>query len=142
MNQVRSRTVASRSILAPVAWSATALLSLILLLTAMAAHAAASAKDSDVLGRWIADRNQPAMDYSVTAGPGGRIVVAVPAKAVGRAKAESITLDPVGPGSFSTPKGGKVRASFIVTAPRHAEFKMMINRPDAFNLTDQLLERP
>lgn len=142
MNQVRSRAVASRPTFAPIAWSVTALLSLVLLLAATASHAAAPAKDADVLGRWVADKNQPAMDYSVTAGPSGKIIVAVPAQAVGRAKGETLTLERVGLGSFSTPKGGKVRASFTVTGPRRAEFKMMVNRPDAFNLTDQLLERP
>jgi hypothetical protein len=69
-------------------------------------------------------------------------VVAVPPKAVGRLKGETVTLDRVGPGDFATPKGGKIHASFKVTDSRHAEFKMVINRPDAFNVTDQLLQRP
>lgn len=123
-------------------WLAAAILALAVLVAPYRSHAAVAAKDADVLGRWITDRNQPEMDYTVSAGPAGTIVVAVPGKAVGRAKGEMVALDRIGPTEFATPKGGKVRASFRVKDPRHAEFKMMVNRPDAFNLTDQLLERP
>lgn len=141
MRQVKARAAAApHRFFAPLAWSVTALLSLILLLAALPSYAAA--KDADVLGRWITDKNQSEMDYQLSAGPSGRLVVTVPAKAVGRVKGETITLDRIGPGEFATPKGGKVHASFKLTDPRHAEFKMMINRPDAFNVTDQLLERP
>lgn len=119
----------------------TAILSLALLLAPRPGHAAA-AKDADVLGRWISDKAHPEMDYNVKAAPAGGIVVEVPAKAVGRAKGETVTLDPVGPGAFATPKGRPVHASFTVKGPRQAEFKMMINRPDSFHVTDQLLERP
>ncbi|THD71530.1 hypothetical protein [Phenylobacterium sp.] len=143
MQQVKARAaVAPNRIIVRIAWDATALLSVILLLAALPSHVAAAAKDSDVMGRWITDKNQPDMDYQVSAGPLGKLVVTVPPKAVGRAKGETVTLDRVGPDAFATPKGGKIHASFKVTGPRRAEFKMMINRPDAFNLTDQLLERP
>jgi hypothetical protein len=142
MRQVHSRAaVAARPTTQRVGWSITALLLLVLLLAPRLGHAAPAAKD-DVLGRWITDKAQPDMDYTVKAGPGGKLLVEVPAKAVGRGKGETVTLDAVGPGAFATPKGGPVHASFKVTDPRHAEFKMMINRPDAFNVTDQLLERP
>jgi hypothetical protein len=124
------------------ALSATALLSLVLLLAPHPSRAAATVKTADVLGRWITDKAQPDMDYNVTAAPAGKIIVEVPAKAVGRPKGETVTLDPVGPGAFATPKDQPVHASFTVKGARQAEFKMMINRPNAFNVTDQLLERP
>jgi hypothetical protein len=142
MRQSHSRAaVAAQPIAAGIGWSTTALPLLVLLLIPRLGQAAPAAKD-DVLGRWIADKAQPALDYTVKAGPTGRLIVEVPAKAVGRPKGETVILDPVGPTEFATPKGGKIHASFKLTGPRRAEFKMMINRPDAFNLTDQLLERP
>ena len=141
MRQIKARAAtAPNRVIAPLAWSLTALLSLVLLLAPQLGHAAA--KDADVFGRWLTAKNQPDMDYQLSAGPSGKLVVAVPPKAVGRLKGETVTLDRVGPGEFATPKGGKIHASFKITSPRHAEFKMMLNRPDAFNLTDQLLERP
>ena len=141
MHRAAIRAIAAhKTVSLPLAWSATALLSLVLLLMALPSRAAD--KDPTVLGRWITDKAHPEMDYNVTVGPAGKVVVAVPAKAVGRPQGESVTLDRVGPGHFATPKGGKVHASFDLSDPRHAEFKMMINRPDSFNLTDQLLERP
>ena len=124
-----------------VAWSMTTLLFLVFLLVPGFGHAAPPAKE-DVLGRWVADKAQPDLDYTVRAGPGGKLIVEVPAKAVGRAKGETVMLDRVGPAEFATPKGGKIHASFKLSGPRRAEFKMMLNRPDAFNLTDQLLSRP
>jgi hypothetical protein len=142
MGQNHSRAaVATRPIAAAIAWSITTLLLLVLLLAPRLGHAATPPKD-DVLGRWIVDKAQPDMDYTLRAGPAGKLIVEVPAKAVGRLKGETLTLERVGPTEFAIPKGGKIHASFKLTAPRHAEFKMMINRPDAFNLTDQLLERP
>ena len=143
MAQISSRAVAAPSPFGVrLACSLTMLLSLILLLAAGPGHAASPGKETDVLGRWITDKAQPDMDYTVKAGPAGKLIVEVPAKALGRAKGETLTLDPVGPGAFATPKGGPVHASFTVTGPRRAEFKMMLNRPDAFNVTDQLLSRP
>jgi hypothetical protein len=142
MRQIHSRAaVATRSIAAGIGWSTTTLLVLVLLLIPRLGHAAPPAKD-DVLGRWIADKAQPALDYTVKAGPDGKLIVEVPAKAVGRPKGETVVLDRAGPTEFATPKGGKIHASFKLSGPRHAEFKMMLNRPDAFNLTDQRLERP
>ncbi|HXA38846.1 MAG TPA: hypothetical protein VNW53_07605 [Phenylobacterium sp.] len=140
MRQVKARAAAPNPTVTPLAWSVAALSSLVLLLAALPGHAATG--DADVLGRWITGKNQPDMDYRLSAGPSGKLVVTVPAKAVGRAKGETVTLDRVGPDEFATPKGGKIHASFKVTGPGRAEFKMMINRPDAFNVTDQLLERP
>jgi hypothetical protein len=143
MAPISSRTVAAPpSYGARLAWSLTMLLSLVLLWAAGPGHAASPARDADALGRWITDKTQPDMDYTVKAGTAGRLIVEVPAKAVGRARGETVTLDPVGPGAFATPKGGAVSASFTVTGPRRAEFKMMLNRPGAFNITDQLLSRP
>lgn len=141
--QISSRAVAAPSPFgARLAWSLTILLSLALLLAAGSGHAASAGKDAAVLGRWITDKTQPDMDYTVKAGPAGKLIVEVPAKAVGRARGETLTLDPVGPGAFATPKGGHDHASFTVTGPHSAEFKMMLNRPNAFNVTDQLLSRP
>jgi hypothetical protein len=142
MRQVQSRAaVATQPTAQRAAWSMTALLLLILLLVPRLGHAAPAIKD-DVLGRWITDKAQPDMDYTVKAGPAGKLVVEVPAKAVGRAKGETVILNAVGPGAFATPKGGPIHASFTIKGPRRAEFKMMVNRPDAFNVTDQLLEKP
>lgn len=142
MHPSEARVAVTRSLAGTACWSVTALLSLALLLTPHPGRTAPAAKDFAVLGRWITDKSQPDMDYNVTAGPNGQIIVHVPAKAVGRPTGEAVTMVLVGTDQFATPKGGKVRASFKVTGPREAEFKMMINRPDAFNLTDQLLERP
>ena len=143
MPHVRSRAAAAaRPVLRAMGWSLMTLVLMVLLLAPRVGHAAPPAKAADVLGRWITDKAQPDMDYTVKAGPGGKLIVVVPAKAVGRAKGETLTLDPIGPGAFATPKGGPVHASFTLTGPRNAEFKMMLNRPDAFNVTDQLLSRP
>ncbi|HEX3365245.1 hypothetical protein [Phenylobacterium sp.] len=142
MRQNHSRAVvAARPTAQRVSLSMMTLLLLTLLLVPRLGHAAPPAKD-DVLGRWVADRAQPDLDYTVRAGPDGKLIVEVPAKAVGRPKGETVMLDRVGPAEFATPKGGKTHASFKLSGPRRAEFKMMLNRPDAFNLTDQLLERP
>jgi hypothetical protein len=141
MRESHSRAaVAAQPVAAGIGWSMTLLL-LGLLLIPRLGYAAPPAKD-DVLGRWVADKAQPDLDYTVRAGPAGKLIVEVPAKAVGRPKGESVILDPIGPTEFATPKGGKIHASFRLTGPRRAEFKMMLNRPEAFNLTDQLLERP
>jgi hypothetical protein len=62
MRQIKARAAAAPDrVIAPLAWSLTALLSLVLLLAALPSQAAT--KDSDVFGRWITDKTQPDMDY-------------------------------------------------------------------------------
>jgi hypothetical protein len=117
----------------------TAILSLAVLLAPRPSRAA----DDDVLGRWISDRNDPAMDYAVTAGGApGAVVVVVPAKALGGKAGQLVTLRRVSAGRFESVKGSILRGSFTVTGPRRAEFKAMENTKQSFHVIDQLLERP
>ncbi len=117
----------------------TAILSLALLLAPRPSRAA----DEDVLGRWIADRNDPSMDYAVTAGGApGAVVVAVPANALGGKAGQVVTLRRVSAGRLESVKGSILRGSFTITGPRRAEFKAMENTQQGFHVIDQLLERP
>ncbi len=60
MIQVRSRAAAARPSLAPIAWSATALLSLVLVLAAAPGRAAVKAGDADTIGQRTPDKSAPA----------------------------------------------------------------------------------
>lgn len=116
------------------------ILSLVLLLAPHSGHAAT---DADVIGKWIVDKNDPASDYAVAAGPSaGTLRVMVPAKAVGRKVGETLTLQRVGPGEFATPKGGTIWAKFTVSKPRHATFQMTRDDKKSFGIIHILLEKP
>ena len=90
---------------AVVAWITTGLLALALLLAPHSGHGAVPSTDADVLGKWISDKNDPAMDYAVAPGPAkGTYRLMVPAKAIGRAEGETVILQQTGPGEFATVK--------------------------------------
>jgi hypothetical protein len=141
MTDVSSRAaVAPPFNLAQTTWITSALLAVALLAAPHAGHAAAPTADGAVAGKWIADKAQPGLDYFITADAGGGLRLVVPAKATGHA-AETISLQRVGPGEFAT-KGSTLRGRFILSGPRHAEFKAMRNTKDSFTVIDQLLEKP
>ncbi len=118
----------------------TAIVSLALLLAPRPSHAAA---DTELVGKWISDKNDPAMDYSIAAGTApGAFVLMVPAKALGGKAGETVILQRTSAGRFETVKGSVLRGSFTVTGPKHAEFKAMENTKQSFHIIDQLLERP
>lgn len=120
--------------------TATVIVSLALLLAPRVGHAAGN---GEILGKWISDKNDPALDYSIAAGAGpGNFVLTVPAKALGGKAGEAVVLQRVSAGRFETPKGSILRASFTVTGPKHAEFRAMENTKQSFHVIDQLLERP
>jgi hypothetical protein len=117
----------------------TVILSLALLLAPRIGHAA----DADVSGRWIADRNDPSMDYSLIAGSApGSFVLTVPPKALGGKAGEVVTLQRVSAGKLESVKGSILRGTFTITGPRRAEFRAMENTKQSFHVIDQLLERP
>jgi hypothetical protein len=137
---------AARAIAAPsplriaLAVTLTTILSLALLLAPRLSHAAA---DADLLGKWIADKNDPAMDYSVASGTApGTLVLMVPPKALGGKAGEAVFLQRVSAGKFETVKGSILHGSLTVTAPKRAEFRAMENTKQSFHIIDQLLERP
>jgi hypothetical protein len=141
MNKPVARAVAAPSPLRiALAVTLTAILSLALLLAPRPSHATG---DADVLGRWISDKNDPALDYSIAAGGApGTLLLTVPAKALGGKAGEAVILQRTSAGRFETVKGSVLRGSFTVTGPRHAEFKAMENTKQSFHIIDQLLERP
>jgi hypothetical protein len=118
----------------------TAVVSLALLLAPRPSHAAG---DAEILGKWISDKNDPAMDYAIAAGTApGAFVLTVPAKALGGKAGEAVILQRTSAGKFETVKGSILRGSFTVTGPKRAEFKAMENTKQSFHIIDQLLERP
>jgi hypothetical protein len=118
----------------------TAIVSLALLLAPRVGHAAS---DTEILGKWISDKNDPAMDYSIAAGAApGSFLLTVPPKALGGKTGEMVTLQRVSAGRLESVKGSILRGSFTVTGPRRAEFKAMENTKQSFHVIDQLLERP
>jgi hypothetical protein len=118
----------------------TAIVSLALLLAPRIGHAAA---DGEILGKWISDKNDPSLDYSIAAGTApGSFTLTVPAKALGGKTGEAVVLQRVSAGRFETPKGSILRGSFTVTGPKRAEFKAMENTKQSFHVIDQLLQRP
>jgi hypothetical protein len=126
-----------------IAGSVTAVLSLALLLAPHAGNAAVPAKDADVIGKWISDKNDPALDYAVAAGTAqGTLRLMVPAKAIGQAEGETVILQRAGLGEFATAKGSALRGRFVMTGPRRAEFKAMQNDKKGFHIIYQLLEKP
>jgi hypothetical protein len=140
---------ASRAAVAPSparAWLAgclTVILSLALLLAPGLGHAAVAASDADVIGKWIVDKNDPANDYAIAAGPSaGSLRVTVPAKAVGRKVGETVVLKRIGPGEFATPTGGAIWAKLTVDKPRHATFQMKQDDKKSFGIIYILLEKP
>jgi len=138
-----ARAATASPLIAAIAWSLTALLSLVLLLTPQAGRAAPAAKEVDIAGKWMVDRSQRDLDYVVVAGATpGTYTLTLPAKAVGRNKMQPVGLQRVGPGRYETVKGSEMRGSFTVSDPRHAEFKGMQNTKQSFGIVDQLLERP
>jgi len=129
--------------LAWLAWSVTALMSLALLLAPHPVRAAGPARVADLVGKWVADKNDPASDYVVAAGPSAdTLLITAPAKSVGRPVAQTFTLQQVAPGEFATAKGAPVRVTFKVTSPRHASFHRLENNPKSFGITYILLEKP
>ena len=141
MTKPAARAAAAQSPLRiALAVTLTAIVSLALLLAPRPGHAAG---DADVLGRWISDKNDPALDYSLAAGPApGSFLLTVPAKALGGKSGEVVTLQRVSVGRLESVKGSILRGSFTVTGPRRAEFKAMENTKQSFHVIDQLLERP
>ena len=140
MTKPQSRAAAAPPLRFALAMTLTAIVSLALLLVPRITHAAG---DADLLGRWISDKNNPALDYSVTAGTTpGSFVLMVPAKALGGKAGETVILQRTSAARFETVKGAILRGSFTVTGPRHAEFKAMENTRQSFHIIDQLLERP
>ena len=120
----------------------TAILSLALLLAPRPSRAGADA-DADLLGKWISDKNDPALDYSIATGTSaGTLLLMVPPKALGGKAGETVILQRVNAGKFEAVKGSLLRGSFTVTGPRHAEFRAMENTKQSFHIIDQLLERP
>jgi hypothetical protein len=121
----------------------TAILSLAILLAPRIGHAAVAATDADLIGKWITDKNDPASDYTIAAGPSaGALQIMVPPKAVGRKVGETLTLHRVGPGEFATSKTDPIWANFKVTQPRHAKFQMHQEDKRAFGIIYILLEKP
>ena len=121
----------------------TAILSLAVLLAPRVGHAAVAATDADLIGKWIVDKNDPANDYAIAAGPSaGSVRVTIPAKAVGRKVGETLTLKRTGPGEFATPKGVGIWAKFTMDKPRHATFQMKQDDKNAFGIIYILLEKP
>ena len=142
MTKSKARAVAAKPspLRIPLAVTLTVVVSLALLLAPRPGHAAA---DTEILGRWISDKNDAALDYSIAAGTApGAFVLTVPAKALGGKTGESVILQRTSAGRFETPKGSILRGSFTVTGPKHAEFKAMENTKQSFHVIDQLLERP
>jgi len=140
---------ASRAAVAPspgrvwLAGCLTVILSLALLLAPRLGHAAAAATDAEVIGKWITDRNDPAGDYAIAAGPSaGSLRVMVPAKALGRKAGETVVLKRTGPGEFTTPTGGAIWAKLTVNKPRHATFQMKQDDKKSFGIIYILLEKP
>lgn len=120
-----------------------AVLSLALLLAPQPTHATAASPDSDLVGKWVADKSDPAMDYAVAAGPSANTLrIVVPAKSLGRPVGETLTLQRVAPGEYATAKGAPIRATFKVTGPRHASFHRLQNDKKSFGVTYILLEKP
>jgi hypothetical protein len=140
MTKPQSRAVAAPPRRLALAVTLTAIVSLALLLAPRPGHAAG---DADVLGRWISDKNDPALDYSIAAGTTpGSLTLMVPAKALGGKAGEAVILQRTSAGRFETVKGSVLRGTFTVSGPRHAEFKAMENTKQSFHIIDQLLERP
>lgn len=140
MNKPHARAAAPSPARIWLAVTLTAILSLALLLAPRPGHAAG---DADLLGKWISDRDDPALDYSIAAGAvPGSFVLMVPAKALGGKAAEAVILHRTSAGRFETAKGAVLRGSFTVTGPKHAEFRAMENTKQSFHVIDQLLERP
>ncbi len=142
-----ARAVAARAVTAQtsplriaLAVTLTVIVSLALLLAPRIGHAAA---DTEILGKWVSDKNDPALDYSIAAGTTpGSFTLTVPAKALGGKTGEAVILQRTSAGRFETVKGSILRGSFTVTGPRHAEFRAMENTKQSFHVIDQLLERP
>jgi hypothetical protein len=141
MTKPQIRAVATPSPLRlALAVTLTAIVSLALLLAPRIGHAAG---DTELLGKWISDKANPALDYSIAAGAApGSFVLTVPAAALGGKAGEAVVLQRTSAGRFETVKGAILRGSFTVTGPRHAEFKAMENTKQSFHIIDQLLERP
>ena len=128
---------------AVVAWITTGLLALALLLAPHSGHGAVPSTDADVLGKWISDKNDPAMDYAVAPGPAkGTYRLMVPAKAIGRAESETVILQQTGPGEFATAKSSVLKGRFIMTGPGRAELKAQQDDKKGFHVIYQLLEKP
>ncbi|MGZ3378589.1 MAG: hypothetical protein ACXU8S_18490 [Phenylobacterium sp.] len=140
MTKPKARAVAAPPVRIALAVTLTVIVSLALLLAPRPSHAAG---DAEVLGKWISDKNDPAMDFTMAAGTApGTFLLTVPAKALGGKAGESVILQRTSAGKFETMKGSILRGSFTVTGPKHAEFKAMENTKQSFHIIDQLLERP
>ncbi|MGZ3402574.1 MAG: hypothetical protein ACXWKN_04430 [Phenylobacterium sp.] len=140
MTKPKARAVAAPPFRIALAVTLTVIVSLALLLAPRPSHAAG---DAEVLGKWISDKNDPAMDFTMAAGTApGTFLLTVPAKALGGKAGESVILQRTSAGKFETMKGSILRGSFTVTGPKHAEFKAMENTKQSFHIIDQLLERP
>ncbi|HZZ67564.1 MAG TPA: hypothetical protein VFE18_05270 [Phenylobacterium sp.] len=144
MTKPSPRAVAAPSPLHVVlAMTLTVIVSLALLLAPRLGHAAPAGGDAAVLGKWISDKNDPAMDYSVAAGTAaGTLRLIVPPKALGRKTGETVVLKRVSPTRFESVPDSILRGSFTLTGPKRAEFRAMENTPKSFGIVDQLLERP
>ena len=120
-------------------WSATALLSLILLLAPQASHAAAfSATDADAIGRWAGDAKNPVNSYQVTPGaqPGEFVLVSPPALGLA-----PIELHRVAANVFASAPGAAPSTTLTVTKERHARLKIHDGRKKGLSFTYLLLDK-
>jgi hypothetical protein len=125
-----------------IGWCAGATLILGAAVAPRAGHAATPVVDAGLYGAWMTDKSDPGGDYMLAPGPSaGTLRVTVPAKVVGRAVAETLTLQRTGPGEFATAKGAPVRATFRLTQPRHATFGRFQNDAKTLGIGYNLLEK-
>jgi hypothetical protein len=121
------------------AWSATALLSLILLLAPQASHAAAfSATDVDAIGRWAGDAKNPINSYQVTPGSQPGEVVLISPPELGLAPIE---LHRVASTAFASAPGVAPTATLTVTKERHARLKIHDSSKKGLSFTYLLLDK-
>lgn len=120
-------------------WSATALLSLILLLAPQASHAAAfSATDADAIGRWAGDAKNPVNSYQVTPGsqPGELVLISPPALGLA-----PIELHRVAANAFTSAPGASPTATLTVTKARHARLRIYDGSRKGLSFAYQLLDK-
>ena len=122
------------------AWGATALLSLMLMLM-LAPHAsyaaAFSAKDADAVGRWVGDARDPTNHYEVAPGsqPGELQLITPPALEMA-----PIALHRVAENAFASTPGTGPTATLTVTKAGHARLKIHDDSKKRLTFTYLLLE--
>jgi hypothetical protein len=124
-----------------VAWSATVLLSLVVLLCA-APHAARSATfsatDADAIGKWTSDAKDPSKQYEVRAGTGpGQLQLISPAAD----KVPPILLRRAGPNVFASAPGAAPDARLTLTSARHGRVRVHQDDNKSVHFTLLLLDK-